>query len=290
MFWPFSILFLVLLSLLSLGTFIGSRRVSRKIKLLLVSAIAAGLTLAMTMTVLISTSSQKQKVGSATSPSRGHPAPQHRAPQHPAPLATPQTTPSDIENLQAAVDALPIGQILFNHPAEMELKQAETVRVRISQSLLEDLSHDLKAGGKTEQDQIPVSASMRVDLFGEPYFIVKPLTEEEQLITQKGFSEWSFTVIPQKRGTWPLHLTVSAVIHAPWGGDKFKSYPVKDEEIRVRVTLLGAVGDFVIGNWQWLWTTILVPVSILCWRKIRSRRAKEVTGSSPPKDKQATAA
>lgn len=290
MFWALSILFVVLLSLLSLGSFIGSRRVNRKIKLLLVSAIAAGLTLAMGMTVLISTSSQNRKVGSATSPSRQHPAPQHNAPQHPAPPATPPKIPSDSEKLQAAIDALPIGQILFNHPTEMEVKKAETIRVRISQSLLEDLSHDLKAGGKTEQDQIRVSASMRVDLYGEPYFIVKPLSEEEQLITQKGFSEWSFTVVPQKRGTWPLHLTVSAVIHAPWGSDKFKTYPVKDEEIRVRVTLLGAVGDFAMGNWQWLWTTILVPVSILCWRKIRSRRAKGATSSSPPKDKQATAA
>lgn len=197
-------------------------------------------------------------------------------------------SPSESSILEAAVDALPMGQVLFQHPAEMEVKKAETLRVRISQSVLEDLAHGLEAGGVKEQDRIPVSASMRVSLFGEPYFVVKPLSEEEQIVAKKGFSEWAFTVIPQKRGKWPLHLQVSAVIHAPWGGDKFRTYPVKDEVIQVKVTFWGAVGDFVADNWQWLWTTVLVPVGL--WGLTRFRRRRKAGTEPPPQKRESTAA
>jgi hypothetical protein len=251
------ILFLEALCLLSLGSLIWSRRYSKRRKLLLLIATAVGLTVASMLPSI------------------------NESPRY-SPTAIPQSDSRElhrgrkaVSRLEAAIDALPIGQVLFNHPTEMELRKPDSVKVRISQSLLEDLSHDLKKGGTTKRNQIPVSASMRVEVSGDPYFNVTPLSEEEQLITRKGFSEWSFTVIPQKAGTWPLHLRVSAVIHTPWGSDKFKSYPVKDEDVRVRVTVIGAVGNFLSDNWQWLWTTVLIPVAILVWKKIRSNREKK---------------
>lgn len=261
------------LLLLSLGSWIWSRSFSTKVRvslLVIASAVVAFVILGLT------TSGAPAGIGT---------------PSKPAPLLKQGYSwppPSDSSTLQAAVDALPMGQILFQHPAEMEVKKAETLRVRISQSVLEDLAHDLKAGGVKERDQIPVSASMRVSLFGDPYFVVKPLSEEEQIITKKGFSEWAFTVIPQKRGRWPLHLQVSAVIHAPWGGDKFRTYPVKDEVIQVKVTFWGAVGDFVADNWQWLWTTVLVPVGL--WGLTKFRRRRKAGTEPPPRKRESTAA
>jgi len=278
MFWAITILFLVLLCLLSIGSYIGSRHFNKKIKLLLLSATAAGLTIAATLTLVQTSRSPESEPPAYEGANQRPPSYGPVPPPAPPPRLKPPRQ-SDSEKLQAAIDALPIGQVLFNHPNEMEVKNPETVRVRIAQSLLEDLSHDLKAGGTTERNQIPVSASMLVQVYGVPYFDVKALSEQEQLITQKGFSEWSFTVTPLKRGTWPLHLVVSAVIHTPWGSDKFKTYPVKDEVIHVKVTLLGAVGDFLADNWQWLWTTILIPVALWGWGKVRRQKQKD---TEPP--------
>src|SRR5205085_5435604 len=115
---------------------------------------------------------------------------------------------------------------------------------------------------------------MKVTLSGEPYFQVIALDAEEQLVTKKDFSEWKFTVIPKKRGKWPLHLRVSAVFHMPWGNAS-KDYLVKDELIQVRVTLFGAIGSFIFDNWQWIVSAIIFPLLIWAERKLRALKHKQ---------------
>src|SRR5579872_3568110 len=80
---------------------------------------------------------------------------------------------NDINNekkLRQVLDALPLGQVVFHHSQEMEVRKAEAVQVRISQSLTEDIVKGLSSSGVTQHDKIPVSAFMKVHLNGEPYF------------------------------------------------------------------------------------------------------------------------
>jgi hypothetical protein len=178
------------------------------------------------------------------------------------------TTSSDPETLiRQAADDLPMGQVAVNHPEKMKVSRADTVRVRISRNEAADLSKGLPSEGhETEHDVIPVSTSMKVELFGEPYFDIKSLDATEQLITNNGFSEWSFTVIPLKSGRLPLHVRVTAIVRAA-GIEETKDFPVKDEIIQVQVAPLAAVGSFVSKNWQWLWSTILVPIALWLWNR-----------------------
>ena len=165
-----------------------------------------------------------------------------------------------------------MGRIAVNHPEKMKVRRADTVRVRISRNEAADLSKGLPSEGhETEHDVIPVSTSMKVELFGDPYFDIKPLDATEQLITNKGFSEWSFTVIPLKSGRLPLHVRVTAIVRAA-GMEETKDFPVKDEIIQVQVAPLAAVGAFVSKNWQWLWSTILVPIALWLWNRRRKNK------------------
>ena len=117
---------------------------------------------------------------------------------------------------------------------------------------------------------------MKARLTGDPYFIVKPINDdEEQLVTTRGFTEWSYTVVPLERGKWPLHLIVSAVIETPWGTEKTKDYPVIDEMVTVRVTVFGVAELFFFDNWQWLWTTVLVPVAGWLWARRKKRKPSD---------------
>ena len=102
--------------------------------------------------------------------------------------------------IQQAVDALPLGEMVFHHLDVMQLRQQESAQVRISQDLQQDLVHGLSSQGVTERDQIKISTSMKVRLSGEPNFDVKPLNDEEQLVTKSGYTEWLFTVLPLKKG------------------------------------------------------------------------------------------
>jgi hypothetical protein len=181
--------------------------------------------------------------------------------------------------LQNAVDSLPVGQVAFNHPNEMKMGEAREVQVRISRDVAADISSGLTPTGTgakdqiTEHQQIKVSTSMKVQLHGEPYFDIKPLTDEEQLISKTGFTEWKFTVIPLQGGKWPLHLTVTAVVHAA-DREKVKNLEVLDEQVTVQVSTLEVVESFVGNNWQWLIGTIFVPIGAWLLPKFRKKKTQ----------------
>jgi hypothetical protein len=174
--------------------------------------------------------------------------------------------------LEQAADNLPMGQVAVNRPEQMKVGRADTVRVRISRDQAADISKGLPAEGHaTEHDAIAVSTSMKVQLFGDPYFDIKPLDDTEQLVTNRGFTEWSFTVVPLRSGRLPLHVRITAIVRAA-GIEKTKDFPVKDEIIQVRVSPMAAVGSFVSKNWQWLWSTILVPLALWLWNRRRKNK------------------
>lgn len=175
------------------------------------------------------------------------------------------------EKLQQAIDALPLGQEVFHHPDVMELSKPESVQVRISHDLHEDLTRGFPSSGVTEHGQIPVNVVMKVHLTGDPNFAITPISDERQLVIKGKPNEWSFTVVPLKGGKYPLHLLISAVIRTPWGTDEYRDFPVKDEIIFVRVSPLSFTKSFLSNNWQWLWTTILIPLAALFWKRRKGK-------------------
>ena len=203
-----------------------------------------------------------------------------KAHETPVSMTTTTTTPADPDQvLQNAVDALPVGKVLFNHPSEMKMGEAKEVQVRIARDVATDISTGLTTPGTatkdqiTEQQQIKVSTSMKVQLHGEPYFDVKPLTDEEQLISKTGFTEWKFTVIPLQGGKWPLHLTVTAVVHAA-DREKVKNLEVLDEQVTVQVSAMEVVEAFIGNNWQWLIGTIFIPVGAWLLPKLKKKKSR----------------
>src|SRR5262249_50855460 len=182
-----------------------------------------------------------------------------------APARSPQDRSDD--QLQQVLDNLPSGQVVFHHPNEMQLRKQEGVQVRISQDLQRDLTRGLSQRGTIERDLIKTSTSIKVRLSGDPYFDIKGLNDEEQLVTEKGYTEWSFTVLPLKKGHWPLHLLITAIIRTPFGTEKVKDYPVKDEIVEVQVTAFNAALLFVGDNWQWLATAVVIPLGIWLWKQ-----------------------
>jgi hypothetical protein len=203
--------------------------------------------------------------------------------RNPASVGSESPTSADPDTLlEQAADNLPTGQVAVNHPEQMKVSHADTVRVRISRDQAVDLSKGLPAEGHaTEHDPIAISTSMKVQLFGEPDFDIKPLDDTEQLITNKGFTEWSFTVVPLRSGKLPLHVRITAIVRAA-GIEKTKDFPVKDEFIQVRVSPMAAVGTFVSKNWQWLWSTILVPIALWLWNRQRKNKDKKDDSGKQP--------
>jgi hypothetical protein len=119
--------------------------------------------------------------------------------------------------------------MLFQHPPTMHVRRAETVRVRVSQNVNEDLRAGLVAEGIGKPEELQVNTVMKVHLTGDSKFDITPLSDEVQVLGTTGFNEWAFSVTPREKGQWPLHLVVVAVIETPWGEEKTKDFPVKEE-------------------------------------------------------------
>lgn len=221
---------------------------------------------------------EQQPPAQVSNPDSSGPAQKRTRKAHEA-LVSETALPDPDQVLQNAVDSLPVGKVLFNHPTEMKMGEAREVQVRISRDVAADLSSGLTPSGTAakdqimEQQQIKVSTSMKVQVHGEPYFDVKPLTDEEQLIDKSGFTEWKFTVIPLQGGKWPLHLTVTAVVHAA-DREKVKNLEVLDEQVTVQVSTLEVVESFIGNNWQWLIGTIIVPIGAWLLPKLRKKKSR----------------
>jgi hypothetical protein len=185
------------------------------------------------------------------------------------------------------IDGLPEAQTVVQYPAPMQVQRADKFTVRVSRTMIADITLPatrLQGQQKqiTEHDTIQVTPSLSVRLSGDPYFKVYSLSDEVQEV-DKGTSEWSFNVVPQKAGTWPLHLLITRILN----GEVKKDYPAKDEYVKVRVLPpFTVVAEFVGKNWQWLWTTIAAPLVVFWWNHRRKKKKKNPHHhGSPPKAK-----
>ena len=82
-----------------------------------------------------------------------------------------------------------------------------------------------------------------------------------------GFSQWVWSVTPLQSGTHNLYLTVNVVVNVPGYGAQKKQIPVLSQTVQVRSDVGYSASHFWSSNWQWLMTTLLIPLALWLWRK-----------------------
>ena len=171
-----------------------------------------------------------------------------------------------------AIASLHEGAMLFQHPPTMHVRKTEMTRVRISQNINEDLRAGLVSEGIGKPEELQVDTVMKVRLTGDSEFEVVPLSDEAQVLDKTGFNEWAFSVTPKENGQWPLHLVVMAVIKTPWGEEKTKDFPVKEEYVTVVITTPEQIKYFLQDYWQWVAGAVVFPFFALCWNLYSKRK------------------
>jgi hypothetical protein len=170
------------------------------------------------------------------------------------------------------LDALPLGSIAFNVPTMMTLNRSDDVRLLLSPSmsveqlqklLLEQLSRETKVEGI----EVRIAPRMEARLSGTNFSILA-LTPEVQPVTWKEPTEWGWEVSPTEAGSQALHLTLTAILQIE-GKDSTRAIRTFDRDIRVEVTWPQHISRFAAENWQWLWTTVAVPIALWVWGKRR---------------------
>lgn len=177
--------------------------------------------------------------------------------------------------IDRALEALPLGSIAFNVPTAMTLNRGEDVHLLLSPSmsvedlqkqLVEKLSRELNIEGI----EIRIAPRMEARLSGTNFSILA-LTPEVQPVTWKEPTEWRWEVRPTEAGSQALHLTLTAILQIE-GKDSTRAIRTFDRDIQVQVTWPQRISGFAAENWQWLWTTVAVPIALWVWGKRRKKQ------------------
>lgn len=188
-----------------------------------------------------------------------------------------ETSGNDLSSIiEEELQKLSVGKMLFKIPAEMKVGITERIIVRIASSVTADLQSGLKGKGTPTQEQIKVGPLMKVQLAGET-FDIKPLTHEEQVVSQKEFTEWNWDVMPKKSGKQLLTLVVTVRLKIPNYGEEKKAYPVFDRQIDVKVNPFYTVWAFIKSNWQFFVGPIftgLMGYYLKGWLETKKKRSK----------------
>lgn len=198
-------------------------------------------------------------------------------PPPPRPLPGPTPLPSpDFAAIDRALEALPLGSIAFNVSTVMTLNRSDSVRLLLSPSmsveeLQKQLAEQLSRDAKVEGIEVRIAPRMEARLTGTNFSILA-LTPEVQPVTWKEPTEWRWEVMATEAGSQALHLTLTAVLQIE-GKDSTRALRTFDRDIEVQVTWPQRINGFAAENWQWLWTTVAVPIAVWLWGK-RSKKKR----------------
>jgi hypothetical protein len=150
------------------------------------------------------------------------------------------------------------GQLGYIIPAVMKFAEPTRVTVRVSKTALENFSSSVL--GKTKDakvENIKVYTFMAVKLVGEPEFLIRALTTEQQPVSSLEDTQWDFDVTPRKLGVNKLTVRVSARLKLKDGSVETKDLPIYTKDIYVKATPPSLILDWFSNYWQWLITTLV---------------------------------
>ena len=191
---------------------------------------------------------------------------------------------------------LPEGRMVFNPPAEMRQGVEERIELRVQrlspgvseQAAQATLEAGLQGSGAPQTESLKVATVMKARLTGEG-FNISPLSEEAQFVSNDTFTQWAWDVTAVKAGRRKLNLQITIQVNVDTLGKVAREWPVKTKTVVVRVNPLYSIGNFVGAYWQWLATTLLIPISAWLYRLYSSRKAGGEAATEekkgPPKKK-----
>lgn len=175
---------------------------------------------------------------------------------------------------QDILAGLSMGRVLFACPPEMRVQTPERVEVRITGDPKQDITQGLEERGIPIETAAKISPVMKVTLNADAddAFEVKQLTDAQQSVVDGG-GQWAWSVTPLKAGKHNLYLTASAVVNVPGFGQQTEEIPVLTQSVQVRADVAYSASQFWHSNWQWLFSTLLIPLGLWLWNKRSKKKA-----------------
>ena len=181
------------------------------------------------------------------------------------------------ENTQ--VNEFSYGKIAYSFPDTMLYDKTELVTLRITRNEKESDSALIETmiikDKKVIIDSIRVSSVMTAKLIDlspdKSFFLIKELSTSEQSVEKKGFTEWQWSVKPIKTGNNPVKLIIKIRINQD-GVQSIKDLPVFNKVIFIKAQPISFLKDFWLKYWQWLFSTLIIPIFVYFYKKKKSNK------------------
>jgi len=190
-------------------------------------------------------------------------------------------SPTVVKNRKATIkssseiaDQLVKASIVFAIPSTANITQ--DIRAQLLIDLvhdLDELSAQLTAPGVHVKKKIYVSKIVMAKLDAADFEITN-ITPTEQAISDFGSTEWLWNLRPKRAGSLQVNVSITAIIFV---GDKSTSYHIKtyDQIVNIEVTAYQLVVSWLVKYWQWIISTMILPLIIWAW-KIKNERNKKI--------------
>lgn len=103
-------------------------------------------------------------------------------------------------------------------------------------------------------------------------FEITPLNGEEQVVSSDTFTQWAWDVTALRAGEQALNLLVTVRVFAGELGERGRDLPVIMKGVQVRVDPVYSVRSFVGRYWQWLATTLVLPLGGWLYKRHSGRK------------------
>jgi hypothetical protein len=175
---------------------------------------------------------------------------------------------SDSDQVDHELRDLGNAQIAFNVPSAMKRDDTASVELLLDvRKTIEQLKRSVSYQGAREGAQVKYSDRMEARLSGAHFQITANDPEIQAVGSQKTVG-WRWDVVPTSSGKLTLHLTLSAFIDV---GQSESPTVVQtfDRVINVHVTAGEWLSEMLGEHWEWLATTLVIPLGALAWRRWR---------------------
>lgn len=165
------------------------------------------------------------------------------------------------------------GQVVFTAPEKMRVADTYEVSLRIAAKGQDaGILEGLPEGVTSTIGQEHITPVMEARLSGGAGLDVQALGKDEQSVAGGGFAEWRWNVTPKRTGSQRLTVTIIAHLTYPNGRDIPKTLRTLTQMVEVSANVGDSVKTFLASYWQWLTTTLIIPIGLFLYRR-RANRA-----------------
>jgi len=164
------------------------------------------------------------------------------------------------------------GNVVYKIPKDMTVRTTYQVIVRISKSTL-NIYENLN--GEVKTSSIPITETMEVKLIDvspsdrKMFDIIADNSAVQLVENGEEVTQWSWNITPIRSGKSKLKVVVSIIK----GGTTKETVYVDDVSVKADVTK--TVPLFIGNYWQWLFSTLLLPLFYWLYAKRKKKKAEK---------------